>query len=606
MRGTFDLLKRFRADERGAFAVIFGLLAIVLVAMAGAAVDYTGMETARAKAQIALDSAALGLAPKIFTQTEEQLRKSAEDLVKERLNDSTLTVSVDSADATTATGTLKLEGKITVPMAFVQLIGIPTMTTKLTSEATRGSVNLEVAVALDITGSMSGTKIQALRSAATELIPLVVNDIQTPTYSKMSLAPYSMGVNVGAYASQVRGPVAPGKSISGASWAVANSAKSISSVSKANPGKVKTSSAHGYSTGDRVYVSGVSGMTQLNGNQYTITVTSTTEFTIGVNTNTNSYSNYNSGGTVTKCQTSACEVVLTSNGHGFNNGDFVYITGVNGMTQINGGTGWAVSGKATNTFALSGSFGPNYGAYTSGGTGYCTVIGCQYLRYLNAAGSNVVQQVSNCVSERTANAYSDTAPSTTFLGYNYPNSGNSCISQQIVPLTSNKTTLQNAVNALTDGGSTAGHIGTAWAWYLISPNFAYLFPSANKAAAYDAPNTRKIAIIMTDGEYNTPYCNGVIAKDAGSGSGGNSVHINCNAPNGSSGSQALSLCTAMKNAGILIYTVGFDVTAGGTEAQLLASCATDAGKAYIATSGAGLIAAFKEIGQNISDLRLSQ
>ena len=103
MRGFFLLLNRFRADERGVFAVIFGLLAIVLVAMAGAAVDYTSMETARNKMQIALDSAALGLAPKIYTQTEEQLRATAQDLVLERLNDDSLTITVDSADATTAT-----------------------------------------------------------------------------------------------------------------------------------------------------------------------------------------------------------------------------------------------------------------------------------------------------------------------------------------------------------------------------------------------------------------------------------------------------------------------------------------------------------------------
>ena len=66
MRGIFELLNRFRADERGVFAVVFGLMAIVLVAMAGAAVDYTSLENARARTQIALDSAALGLQPKIF------------------------------------------------------------------------------------------------------------------------------------------------------------------------------------------------------------------------------------------------------------------------------------------------------------------------------------------------------------------------------------------------------------------------------------------------------------------------------------------------------------------------------------------------------------
>jgi len=40
MRRLTDLLKRFRRDESGAFAVIFGLLAIVLIAVSGVVVDF--------------------------------------------------------------------------------------------------------------------------------------------------------------------------------------------------------------------------------------------------------------------------------------------------------------------------------------------------------------------------------------------------------------------------------------------------------------------------------------------------------------------------------------------------------------------------------------
>jgi len=69
MRGFFSLLRRFRDDERGVFAVLFGVFAIVLIAAAGAVVDFTRIELARTKAQQALDSAALGLQPKMFLTT---------------------------------------------------------------------------------------------------------------------------------------------------------------------------------------------------------------------------------------------------------------------------------------------------------------------------------------------------------------------------------------------------------------------------------------------------------------------------------------------------------------------------------------------------------
>src|SRR5690606_38091393 len=97
MRNILRLLKRFRSDEGGAFLVIFGVLAIVLVATAGAVVDYATIEQARARAQDALDSAALGLQPTIFEQgvTAETIKPKAEALLIERLADASLTAAID-------------------------------------------------------------------------------------------------------------------------------------------------------------------------------------------------------------------------------------------------------------------------------------------------------------------------------------------------------------------------------------------------------------------------------------------------------------------------------------------------------------------------------
>ena len=55
-------------------------------------------------------------------------------------------------------------------------------------------------------------------------------------------------------------------------------------------------------------------------------------------------------------------------------------------------------------------------------------------------------------------------------------------------------------------GGTAGPVGTAWAWYTLSPNWASLWPRPIASrSAYDTAELRKIAILMTDGEYNTEY-----------------------------------------------------------------------------------------------------
>ena len=70
--------------------------------------------------------------------------------------------------------------------------------------------------------------------------------------------------------------------------------------------------------------------------------------------------------------TQANPAVVTSNSHGYSNGDEVVITAVVGMTQVNGKR-FLVAGKTTNTFQLTDKDGTNvnstgYTAYSSAGT----------------------------------------------------------------------------------------------------------------------------------------------------------------------------------------------------------------------------------------------
>lgn len=65
--------------------------------------------------------------------------------------------------------------------------------------------------------------------------------------------------------------------------------------------------------------------------------------------------------------TQANPAVVTSNSHGRSNGDKVYLSGIGGMTELNGVTA-TVAGVTSNTYQLSGINSSGYGAYTSGGT----------------------------------------------------------------------------------------------------------------------------------------------------------------------------------------------------------------------------------------------
>ncbi len=215
---------------------------------------------------------------------------------------------------------------------------------------------------------------------------------------------------------------------------------------------------------------------------------------------------------------------------------------------------------------------------------------------------------TDCIAERVgADNYTDAAPgSGSFVTTVYTRySSGSCnpnSSAVIQPLSNDKDALKSIVDGLTTNGGTAGQLGTAWSWYTLSPNWNSLWSSSdNQAVAYGTAETQKIAILMTDGEYNRQYSslnidsNGVIGISGSSGS----------ADNGSSTNQARSLCTEMKTAGITVYTVGFGLSSGSAAATTMAQCATDSSKAFSADDAEELKQSFRAIALELSKLRLS-
>lgn len=76
-----------------------------------------------------------------------------------------------------------------------------------------------------------------------------------------------------------------------------DSTKVITAITKANPGVI-TSASHGFSTGNKLYLAGIGGMTQLNGQVVTATVINANTFSIGIDTT--NYTTYTSGGTAAR------------------------------------------------------------------------------------------------------------------------------------------------------------------------------------------------------------------------------------------------------------------------------------------------------------------
>jgi Flp pilus assembly protein TadG len=206
MRRFFELVERFRRDEHGAFAVIFGVMAIALVALSGAVVDYVTLQQARSRAQVALDAAALALQQEMQDgMSDAEIKVLAQSLLTDRIADAAVTSGVTDVISNKVKGSLALEAELTVPTVFVSLVGVTSVTAQIFSEVIRRKNDLEVVMVLDNSGSMNDyfegrnefrmTNLVNAARSATEI--LFAKSSSTDPNVKIGIVPFTQYVNVG-------------------------------------------------------------------------------------------------------------------------------------------------------------------------------------------------------------------------------------------------------------------------------------------------------------------------------------------------------------------------------------------------------------------------
>ena len=199
----------------------------------------------------------------------------------------------------------------------------------------------------------------------------------------------------------------------------------------------------------------------------------------------------------------------------------------------------------------------------------------------------------NCATERKgAQQYTDASPYDAMVNRDYRL--DFCPQAALKPLSSDIKALKKTIKDFQAEGHTGGHMGIQWSWYMLSPNWQDVLPKAAQPQDHDVEKVAKYAILMTDGEFNTAF--------AGVPKGGNTK----NQPS-LSRTHAETLCAAMRDDEIEIFTVGFMLNSGKTVLKNCASEDTSSIKHYYDTStGEELNDAFLEIARNIERLALTK
>lgn len=643
MRQFPSLIRRFGRDERGAFAAIFGLMAIVLVALGGAVVDYVSLQQMRNRGQIALDAAALALQPEIFKNPIDvaDIKKRAQDLMLDRLaGEHGVVAGLVEPTVDVVNGTLTLEAEMTVPTVFVALVGVHEMNARITSQATRKKLALEVMMVLDNSGSMDKENrmdyLQLAAKCATNTLfySEVIDDpansnscVKAPAATKveevkMGVVPFTMFVNVG-----------PGNATQ--SW-----------IDKLGNSPV---SAHNFDTDDddsNEFVGPLNRLELFNNlanerwrgcvearphtksdpldpNRYLDTddtpATSADPKTLYVPMFSPDLP-YGYGGQSyisdepAACKaTGTCVVVTTENSCSYKYGNCSSTNTTRTLTGKNTGsnpTCTCNNTPSTNESTSSNNWGTRYNRTR---TWTCSV---QY----DPQGLSVVEKL-----ERVCK-YSGASFSSGFS--KGPNAD--CTREAILPLTNDPASVINKITAMQAEGGTNIHEGAAWGFRALSPGEPFAEGSEYEEA------TNKVLIIMTDGEntaYNLPhtgwqtnYCDPKITDLTGScyysaygWPRNDSMSVPRLGPMGTANSNLVNqmnertsqTCENAKARGIVVYTIGLSTDAVSQSSPtvvqtMLRNCASSPDRAHLPTSPSQLKSVFARIANELAALRLSQ
>ena len=172
IRQTMFLMSKFRRDEEGGLILFSLFIFIMMLLIAGVAVDVMRFETRRTALQNTLDAAAL-------SATNLRQEQDPDTLVRDFMEkagyeadrvivdiDTATTGSVDDGSFARLSREVEASYRLDVNTIFMPLIGIESLGTMSAGRAFEQVQNVEISLIVDISGSMRGEKLTALKDSA--------------------------------------------------------------------------------------------------------------------------------------------------------------------------------------------------------------------------------------------------------------------------------------------------------------------------------------------------------------------------------------------------------------------------------------------------------
>ncbi|MBL8564110.1 MAG: Tad domain-containing protein [Hyphomicrobiaceae bacterium] len=196
---TSRLPHKLASNNSGGVVLLFSLLMPVIALFGSIAIDYSRSVALQRMAQAAIDAAVLAGSDALLADDLRQEKfASVLNANFSHPDAGSLRSSFEYTRASGGTGQLAF----TYTSGLLHVAGFETVAIEVKSQARQDLFDLEIALVLDVSGSMrasmgSTTRLDALKSAATKLVN-ELDAARLPSQSiRFSIVPFTMNVNVG-------------------------------------------------------------------------------------------------------------------------------------------------------------------------------------------------------------------------------------------------------------------------------------------------------------------------------------------------------------------------------------------------------------------------
>ncbi len=184
-------LNRFRRDEDGAVIAFTLFTLIMFLLMAGIGIDIMRHEMERTRLAAVADAASLAGAAAPNNDAAKAVVRDY--FAKAGMSDNLEDFGEDDVQITLNTSKVTVNTSVQVDTYLLKLAGIDSIGAAADATAEKRVPKLEISLVLDVSGSMEGDKLTNLKSAAKQFVTTILNSAD-PGDAIISVVPFSFGV----------------------------------------------------------------------------------------------------------------------------------------------------------------------------------------------------------------------------------------------------------------------------------------------------------------------------------------------------------------------------------------------------------------------------